>query len=156
MILPRPATPSLSIQPLQSPALFHECARLLMAAYNAEPWNDAWTEGKAYEKLMCFFNSPHFFGLVAQEGDTVRGCCVGNVEPYYTGDYFYLKEMFVAPDAQRQGIGARLMAALKAHLDAIDIRTIILFTSQQTFPFDFYRKEDFQLMEGMCMMHFEK
>jgi GNAT superfamily N-acetyltransferase len=130
------------------------CAELLTQAYNAPPWNDNWTTAKALEKLTCFYNSPRHLGIMVYDGEVLLGCCVGNVEPYYTGDYFYLKEMFVPAAKQRNGTGAILMQALKEQLTAMGIGTIILFTGADFFPFTFYRKHGFDVMQGMCMMHY--
>ncbi len=130
------------------------CAEILVDAYNSEPWNDHWTKEKALEKLTCFYNSPKFIGWTASLNDKVLGCCVGNIEPYYLGDYFYLKEMFVYHQSQKKGIGARLMTTLKEHLETVNIKTIILFTGKDFFPFDFYLKTGFHVMEDMRMMNF--
>jgi GNAT superfamily N-acetyltransferase len=143
------------IEKIQSAQMLDACADLLVAAYNAEPWNDQWTKAIALEKLLCFYNSPKFMGWrVLLNGEPV-GCCVGNIEPYFTGDYFYLKEMFVAPAMQRKGVGSALMQTVKAALEPIDIKTIILFTGKDLFPFDFYLDKGFNEMDGMRMMHFE-
>ncbi len=145
---------SLRIERLESIESLEKCAEVLMEAYNAEPWNDQWTKEKAWEKLTCFYNSPKFLGWMAIRENELVGACLGNIEPYYIGDYFYLKEMFVSVHSQRQGIGSQLMAALKAYLETINIKTIILLTSKDVFPFDFYQKTDFNIMQGMCVMHF--
>ena len=145
----------IKIRKIESSNELRSCADLLVAAYNAEPWNDQWTHEKALEKLECFFHSPKFIGLVAYQGEDINGACIGNIEPYYTGDYFYLKEMFVAPSAQKRGIGKQLMVALKEHLEQAGIRQMILFTSKDFFPFHFYEKENFSAIDGMQMMHFD-
>ncbi len=139
---------------INSPEILSSCASLLVDAYNHEPWNDNWTQEKALEKLLCFYQSPKFLGWTARRGEELLGCCVGNIEPYFTGDYFYLKEMFVPVRAQKSGIGSQLMATIKGYLTSIDIQSIILFTSKEGFPFDFYLKAGFAEMEGMRMMHF--
>jgi GNAT superfamily N-acetyltransferase len=130
------------------------CAELLVEAYNAPPWNDNWGTDKALEKLECFYNSPKFLGWMALSEGRLLGCCVGNIEPYYTGDYFYLKEMFVSVQAQRSGVGTELMANLKKHLETAGINAVILFTGKGLFPFNFYLKAGFSEMDGMRMMHF--
>ena len=144
----------IKIERIESSQILGRCAEILVDAYNHEPWNDNWTNEKALEKLTCFYNSPKFLGWTVHEGDNLIGCCVGNIEPYFTGDYFYLKEMFVLVQSQAKGVGALLMASVKKHLETIGIDTIILFTSKDVFPFDFYRKAGFNEMEGMRMMHF--
>ena len=144
----------ITIKKIESNTILSRCADILVDAYNAEPWNDNWTRKKALEKLTCFYDSPKFLGWTAWHGDKLLGCCIGNIEPYYSGDYFYLKEMFVYHADQKRGIGTRLMTTLKQHLQTIDIKTIILFTGKDFFPFDFYIKTGFVVMEEMRMMNF--
>lgn len=149
-----PMSTPLRIQKIESEGQLAACAHILVEAYNSEPWNDAWTPEKALEKLTCFYNSPKFLGWMAFEGDQLMGATVGNIEPYFSGDYFYLKEMFISPKAQRKGVGSALFEALKSHLDSAGIGMMILFTSHQSFPFDFWQKTGFREMEGMRMMFF--
>lgn len=147
-------TQLLQIQSIETIQDLEKCAPILVQAYNAEPWNDLWTPEKALEKLTCFYNSPKFLGWMAFEGEQLLGACVGNIEPYWTGDYFYLKEMFVAPLTQRKGVGEVLFTTIKKQLADMDLHLSILFTSNQGFPFDFWQKMGFQEMEGMRMMMF--
>lgn len=146
----------IKIEKIESIELLDNCAELLTQSYNTEPWNDNWSQKKALEKLACFYNSPKFLGWVAYEGDEMLGACVGNIEPYYIGDYFYLKELFVFPEYQRKGVGSKLVKTMKEYLDSIGIETVILFTSNESFPFEFYKKQGFGEMEGMRMMSFGK
>jgi aminoglycoside 6'-N-acetyltransferase I len=150
-----PASPQLTVTRLHAISELDACATVLVAAYNGEPWNDAWTHHKALEKLECFYHSPKFYGWKAELEGEVVGCCVGNIEPYFTGDYFYLKEMFVSPQVQHAGIGSQLLATLQAKLTELDIQTIILFTSHEGFPWQFYIKHGFDEMDGMRMMHLD-
>lgn len=145
----------IKIEKVESQVVLGICADILVAAYNAEPWNDKWTTEKALEKLECFYHSPKFIGFLAYEGNDIKGACIGNIEPYYTGDYFYLKEMFVSPSCQKRGIGKKMLEAVKQYLEQLEIKQIILFTSKDYFPFNFYKKANFQTIEGMQMMHFD-
>ncbi len=147
---------AVKIQRIESRAALEQCAPLLAEVYNADPWNDIWTVAKSLEKLLCFFDSPKFLGLMAIEENTIIGCCIGNTEPYFTGDYFYLKEMFVSVKCQRSGVGSQLVNFLKEQLAIKGISSVILFTSRALFPYDFYTKNGFKEMEGMRMMNFEK
>ncbi len=142
------------IERIESASQLPACAEILVEAYNSEPWNDAWTPEKALEKLTCLYNSPRFFGWMAYRGERLLGATVGNIEPYFSGDYFYLKEMFILPKAQRKGVGSALFEAVRSRLDSEGISMMILFTSNQGFPFDFWQKTGFQEMEGMRMMCF--
>ncbi len=144
---------NIEIKTIDSIKSLKDCAKVLVDAYNAEPWNDNWTNEKALEKLICFYNSPKFLGWMAFQEGKLLGCCVGNIEPYYTGDYYYLKEMFVLVQSQRSGIGSALFNAVKQHLANIDIKMIILFTSNTGFPFEFWKKSGFGEMDDMRMMY---
>lgn len=147
---------NIEIKKIESQEALKDCAKVLVDAYNSEPWNDKWTVEKALEKLDCFYNSPKFIGLMAFADGKLAGCCIGNIEPYYIGDYYYLKEMFVAPRFQKQGIGKALMATIKNELDKSGIETIILFTGKDFFPYNFYLKSGFMEMEEMRMMSLGK
>lgn len=146
---------TITIKRIESESILSNCAAILVDAYNGEPWQDRWTQEKALEKLNCFYHSPKFLGWLAYLDNQLVGCSVGNIEPYFTGDYFYLKEMFVARAAQGKGVGAALLKSIKQYLASADIETIILFTAKgKGYPFDFYQKKGFAEMEGMRMMGF--
>jgi hypothetical protein len=51
-----------------------------------------------------------------------------------------LKEMFVAFNKQHKGVDRKFMENLKIKLEKIDIKTIILLTSAEFFPFESYKK----------------
>jgi len=138
---------------LDSEKKLAECAKLYVRASNGEPWNDQWTEETAFNRLLDFFNSPGYLGLYAEEGSGILGALVGNAEQFYSGSYFYLKEMFVLPEHQRKGIGTGLLNELKRILDERGIRSIQLFTSKKLFPFSFYKKHGFEIVKNMVMMN---
>jgi N-acetylglutamate synthase-like GNAT family acetyltransferase len=146
---------SIRIEKIVSEEILPKCATILVMAYNSEPWNDEWTQEIALRKLQCFYHSPDFMGLLAFMDEQLVGACVGNIEPYYTGDYFYLKEMFVLPGSQHSGIGKAMMQYLKNELTKLGIRQMMLFTSGDFFPFHFYEKSGFKTLENMVMMHYE-
>lgn len=133
-----------SIQTLQ------QCAQIYPQAYNAEPWNDNWTYATALDLLTCYYNSPDFKGWVALRDGKVIGCLVGNIEPYYSGNIFILKEVFVAADTKSKGIGRNLLAVMKESLETINIKMIILSTRAPIV--DFYSKSGFKVMDDVSTM----
>jgi len=130
--------------------MFEQCAEVLMDAYNRPPWNDNWNKEAAIALLTCYYNSPEFMGWIAIAGKNIIGCGVGNIEPYYKGDIFYLKELFVAARYQQKGLGKRLVAAMKQDLAVADVKTVILLTSDAVF--NFYTKCGFSEMEERRIM----
>ena len=121
-----------------------------MDAYNRPPWNDNWNKDTAIALLSCYYNSPEFMGWTAAAGNEIVGCGVGNIEPYYQGNIFYLKELFVAAQYQKAGIGRRLVSAVKHDVALAGAKTIILLTSDAIF--NFYSKCGFGDMEERRIM----
>jgi aminoglycoside 6'-N-acetyltransferase I len=142
-------------EPITSANILSKCASLLVEVYNAEPWNDNWSQETAMKKLQYAFDCPNFVGFVAMQGEKLVGCLVGNIEPNYDSKYLYLRDMFVSVQSQRMGIGTQLLAAMKTDLKAKNIRDCIFFTSQKFYTFDFYKKNGFELMGDMAMMYGE-
>jgi len=138
------------IERIHSPKQIEQCAQIYPLAYNAEPWNDNWTNDTAKALLKCYYNTPGFEGWIAWQDNTILGGIIGNVEPYYSGNIFILKEVFVAVNAQGTGIGGRLLSAMKRDLDKLNIKMIILSTRKPIF--DFYIKSGFKEMEGVGTM----
>ena len=133
------------IEEIRSVKTLVQCAEMYPAAYNAEPWNDNWTTETAAALLTCYYKTPNFIGWVARRDNIIIGCAIGNMEPYYSGNIFILKELFVAVNSQGSGVGSSLLATMKAELKKTNIKTIMLFTRRPLF--DFYIKSDFKEME---------
>jgi aminoglycoside 6'-N-acetyltransferase I len=142
----------IKIERIASIDMLEQCAEVLMDAYNCAPWNDSWTRETAADLLTCYYDTPRFMGWMVKSGNMIIGSGIGNIEPYYSGDIFYLKEMFVAVQSQKAGVGRRLIAAMKEDLRMMGIRTIMLFTSKGIV--DFYIRSGFKEMEERATMIF--
>ncbi len=130
-----------------------QCTQLYMDIFNAEPWNDSWNKATAFHRLEDCINSPGFIGIVYCVEDDVTGAIIGNIEHFYDGKYFNLKEMFVKNTMQRQGIGQQMFEFLTRTLQEYQISSINLFSSKEFFPYSFYKKHGFQKVSGMRMMN---
>lgn len=119
-----------------------ECARLLVSAFNAEPWNDAWTLETARQELAWTMGVPEFAGLVSLDGQ-VLAFATGWREPDDRREVYYLKTFCVSPNAQGTGVGSRLLARLEEYLDECGVNTIYLVTHRNTPAEGFYRKNGY-------------
>lgn len=141
---------SIIIAKITSTQTLEQCAAIYPPAYNTEPWNDNWTYTTALALLTCYYNSPEFRGWVALQDGKIIGCAIGNIEPYYSGDIFILKEVFVAAEAQNLGVGRDLLATMKENLETLNIKMIILST--RTPIINFYSKSGFKVMDDVSTM----
>jgi aminoglycoside 6'-N-acetyltransferase I len=118
------------------------CAKLIVATFNAEPWNDNWTIDSAKKEIKWTMEVPGFVGLVTL-GEGVVAFATGYRQPDDVREVFYLKTFCVRPDAQGTGVGSRLIGYLKEHLGESGVKTIYLITHKGTPAEDFYKKNGY-------------
>ncbi len=145
----------MEIKEIKNIDTMRQSSTLYVDVFNNYPWNDNWNLEVAGNRLSDFFLTPRFIGFCAYENEQIIGCVIGNIEKYYNGDYFYLKEMFVSGSFQRKGIGKMLLDRLKERLKELKIASIILFTSNKYFPIYFYKEKGFKTLDYMNMMSLE-
>jgi aminoglycoside 6'-N-acetyltransferase I len=130
-----------------------ECAHLLVATFNAEPWSDHWTLDTAKQEVTWTMRVPGFVGLVSLDKGVVA-FATGWREPDDVREVFYLKTFCVRPDAQGTGVGSRLICHLKEHLGHNGVNTIYLITHKGTPAESFYRKHGYKVTdEDIVMTH---
>src|SRR5450755_1619952 len=91
-------------------------AELYALVYNAAPWHDGWSVPVAKERLRGLAAAPRFEALGAYQARTGVGLVMGSGERSVKGWVLHIREMFVAPDLQRTGIGRELLAAFERSL----------------------------------------
>lgn len=93
---------------------FEKAAVIFAASFAGEPWNEKWTAELAAKKLKDYYNTPRFMGLVVQEPKTrnLVAMAMGAFELFQDERFYFLKEICVHPDFQRQGIAKDLMKTL--------------------------------------------
>ena len=126
-------------------------ANLLVATFNAEPWNDDWTLDTAKQEIRWTMRVPGFLGLVSlNEG--VVAFATGYREPDDRRDVFYLKTFCVSPDAQGTGVGSRLLGRLKERLGEGGVNMIYLITHKGTPAEAFYGKNGYSVSSEDIVM----
>lgn len=91
-------------------------ATLYCEVFNTSPWNAKWTHETASRRLTEALETPVSPGLLPWRDARLMGGLVGYQEQWFDGLHFFLKEIFVAWDSQRQGIGTQLIHHLKRTL----------------------------------------
>ena len=124
-----------------------ECAHLFMTAFNAEPWNDKYTLDTAKKQLAWHLRVPGCVGLVSVREEVVA-FALGYREPTDVGDVFNLSIFCVRPDAQRTGVGSKLLWHLEERLCDTGIKTVYLGTRKGTPAEQFYEKHGYGVNAG--------
>lgn len=102
-----------------------ECASLWVSICNSEPFNEQWSLETARKRLSETINTPGFVGF-ALFGNELLGYAVGYCEQWDAGRIFYLKDIVVKTDMQRQGIGTKLIRHLERTLTEMNVKHVYL------------------------------
>jgi len=120
-----------------APQDVEDFASLYVEVFNAPPWQDGWSVPVAAERLRSMASAPRFEALGAyQEGQRV-GLVLGNGERWVHGWALHLREMFIAPNVQRSGIGRQLLAEFE-HALAGRYQNVYLQTGSRVPAHQFY------------------
>jgi ribosomal protein S18 acetylase RimI-like enzyme len=101
--------------PLESENLV-ECVDLFLGVFNQEPWNEKWAKSSVIRRFEDCQRTPGFYGLCWQEDSRIEAFAFGYFEQWDENQHFYLKEMCVATQKQRCGIGTQLLDVLTEKL----------------------------------------
>lgn len=123
------------------------CAEIYSNTFSTAPWNEHWTTTSALERLSHFYDSKGFCGALAQE-KAILGFVLGNIEPYYSGSIFYLREMCTSASYQNSGIGIQLLDYLEQNLRHQGVRQIYLLTEQHIPAAQFYQNRGYAIDEN--------
>ena len=124
------------------------CAELYADVFSSAPWDEPWTAPAALDRLVHFYDSKGFAGILA-ESDDVLGFALGNIEPFHTKDLFYLREMCIALKSQSQGIGSQVYRALENELRLKKVEQVYLATEREIPAANFYLSNGFKCTEEM-------
>lgn len=129
-----------------------ECTNLYVDTFNAPPWNDHWDYDSVYNRLKDIYQTPGFLGLIAYEEEKIIAAVLGNMEHWYEGKMYNLKEMFVQKDLRGKGIGSQLLNEFNEWLKKKGVTSIWLFTMEGDMTEDFYKKNGYKKIDKMVMM----
>lgn len=128
------------------------CAEILCLVYNNDLWRSRWERSTAEQYLTDLFHAPHFLGCVLEEeGRTVAGL-FAREKVWWSGNEIYVEELFVLPQYQGRGFGARLMEQVERHVKEKGLAGITLSTNRYVPARQFYRKLGFTECEHVLFL----
>ena len=128
-----------------------QCVSLFVSTFAQTPWNESWHPHVVQARLDQIVRTPGFLGVVLGD-ELIQGFALGFSEPWHEGTHFYLKEMCISHEHQRQGLGTRLMEFLLAELALRDTKRVYLLTAKGDASEAFYSKAGFYTSPKMILM----
>ncbi|MBD2614598.1 MAG: GNAT family N-acetyltransferase [Nostoc sp. ZfuVER08] len=127
------------------------CAYLYVEVFNSKPWNEQWSFNTARTRLFEITNTPGFVGFIFKQ-DELLGFLAGYCKQGQKSKSFYLEEICVRPDNQRQKIGTKLLDKLMQTLTSIEVKSVYLLTNKDGQAEAFYTKHGYQRKQEMIFM----
>lgn len=131
---------------------FSACAKVLMAAFKDEPWNENWTYEQAYRRVGDIMSIRVSKGYVACDGKEVVAMALGHMVYCPDWSQLYIDELSVHPNYQSKKIGSKLLDYVRKELKKDDVRYIILNTQVGFSAANFYEKNGFEKLDNVMMM----
>jgi len=131
-----------------------DCVEVFIKVYNAEPFEDGWTEEAAGRRLADLWNTPgclgfvaeeehRVLGSVAEEEHRVAGFAIGHAEHWFTGKRFCIDEICVRPEHQRARVGTAVLEGLVEELVKMVVETVYVLAGRGTAADEFFRIKGF-------------
>ena len=132
-----------------------DCVRLLIDAYNGEPWHNHWTPETAERYLSEFVSGNSFVGFVVCEGDSVVGAMFAHRKTWWTNDELFVDEFFIVPAHQRQGYGEKLLGHAERYAKEVGLAGLTLLTNHYMPARTFYAKHGYHQADHVVFMYKE-
>ena len=130
-----------------------ECADLFIDVFTKPPWNDTYN---SREQVITFFqnyiDNNYFVGYVLKEQTIIIALSIGMKKPWINGMEYYIDQFCVKSDFQGKGIGSYFLRLIE-HEIQIEKMNAIMLNTESCFPSEnFYRKNGFQLVDGLITL----
>jgi aminoglycoside 6'-N-acetyltransferase I len=128
------------------------CSVIYMEAYNRYPWNYRWVQDKVTKYLQEYTDRGNFIGFVLYDDEVIAGAVFCHTKTWWTGNQFYIDELFVDPAKQGKGYGKQLMNHCEAWCQAQEIEMITLMTNNLMPAYEFYIANDYMKVDHYVFM----
>ncbi|SHJ44784.1 Acetyltransferase (GNAT) domain-containing protein [Clostridium cavendishii DSM 21758] len=129
-----------------------EMVGMYIETFNSPPWNDSWTITTATKRLHQMITVEDFYGLCAYQNDELCGIILGNMEQYFDGIIFNIKEFCVRNTMRGHGVGSIIFKEFEARLKNMGVKEIILLTSRGEHTEHFYHKQGLESYSDLIFM----
>lgn len=127
--------------------LLEAATSVFIRAFAEKPWSETWPRPNARRRISDIVKAPGFLGIASFKGPDLIGFLLGRIEAYRDEEHFYLQEICVVPECQRQGVGRLMLRDLHRRLEVAGCHQIYLLTARES------RAERFYLQNGYGRAH---
>ncbi|MDO5734747.1 MAG: GNAT family N-acetyltransferase, partial [Eubacteriales bacterium] len=110
-------------------------------AFNLGEWQQSWTEDSARRCLEELFSYPNFYGLLAHQDGAYLGAILGHLHSFNDSRTYYIDELFVAPEFQRQGVAKALYNKTIEDLKKEGVAGSFFTTMRDSAAYEFYTEQ---------------
>lgn len=127
------------------------CAKVYIAAYKVEPWNEIYEVSEVESYISQYMNSDTKCCFVLVEDAEIKGVALGFVVPSISGPYFRVEDFCVDVTAQRKGYGSCFMELLLKEVAKMGCDSVLLGTQKGYPSHQFYLKNGFLEIESVLL-----
>ena len=128
------------------------CANFLAIAYTVSPFNEKWENDNAYKYLSHKFEYCHKDSYVITDKNNILGFVLLNLGYWADGPQVMIEEIVIKPEYQHQGLGSLLMEYVDSKLKKTKVKSVILWTHQDSSAYKFHQKHGFSLSHDLVLM----
>lgn len=119
-----------------------QIAKIFRAEYKKRPYNEKWTEKRAFEKIKEYFANSKIFA--ARAGKEVVGFVVFSTYLWHDGKRGLIEEICILSGFQGFRIGSNLLLKVENELRKNRIKKLDLRSSNKSLAFKFHKKHGFK------------
>lgn len=126
-----------------------EVKNLFKEVFTKEPWNDDWSDEEQLENYITdLMGNDNSLTLAYFDNDKLVALAMGHIKHWYSATEYYIDELCVKTQLQRQGIGGKFISAIEGYLKEHEIKAIFLLTEKNVPAYGFYKKHGFEEHEN--------
>lgn len=119
-------------------------AQAFQTTFAAQPWGEQWSLESASACLQDLLSLPRAYSMAVWDDQFCMGAIFGHDAVKDHGLTHEIKELFVPPDAQGQGIGQALMVRYLTEIHLRGVNNVYLLTARDTDSEVFYGRLGFR------------
>ena len=130
-----------------------ECADLFIEVFTKAPWNDTYdSRTQVIDFFQNHMDNDYFVGYGLESQNRMIAASIGMKKPWINGMEYYIDQFCVKSDFQGKGIGSYFLRLIE-HEIQIEKMNAIMLNTESCFPSEnFYRKNGFQLVDGLITL----